>query len=164
MQKLFLLALATVFLAACQSDDNITPQTSVVGNWELVEARSTWDNTVTPTSGLPFSDSYEFRVDGTFVKFNTHFGHELAGTYEEEITNPQNFPGIKMLTLTFTSANLDSVMPTDDGGNERNTSPDPFYFIIYGQGRMENLFLRTDGSLSNPGRGIADAPIYIYKR
>jgi len=159
MRKLFLLAMATVFLAACQPDDN-TPETGVIGKWELVEARSSWGLPTTPVSDLPFSDSYEFRTNGTFVKFNTHFGHELPGTYELKDYDDES----KGLTLIFTSENLDTVMPTHEDGSERNFSHDPSYFIIYGQSRKEVLSLGSDGSLSNGGYAIMDGPIYIYRK
>jgi hypothetical protein len=165
MKKLFLLSMAILLLAACKSEDEITPESSVAGNWELVESRSSWTTEVTPSSAMPFSDTYELRADGTFTKFNTHLGRNLTGTYEEEIMETEQNPGwIKVLTLTFDQEVLVEVLETDEAGNLITWNSDPHYFIIYSHDLKENLLFQPDGTIINSGRGIADGPVYVYHR
>ncbi|WP_143960137.1 hypothetical protein [Litoribacter populi] len=164
MKKLFLLSMATLLLAAC-SDEGITPQTSVVGNWELVEVRSSWTNEVTPSSALPYSNSYELKADGTFVKFNTHFGHDLTGTYEEEIAEFEENPDLmKIIILTFDRVTLEETLETDEAGNLITWNSDPHYFHIYSHDEKENLLFQSNGTITNSGRGIMDGPMYVYHR
>jgi len=168
MRKLFLLAMAIVFLAACQSDDN-TPEVGVEGKWNLVEVQGGWDSTVTPVSeDYPYSESYEFRANGTFVKFNSHLGIELTGTYEEEIyESPEGdiYPGIKILTLTFDPEILEEILETDESGRTIYWSYDPHFWIIYSaHDPIETMYLRTDGSIANHGRGWADTPVFYYRK
>jgi hypothetical protein len=165
MKKLIYFTLGVVFLTACQSDENITPETSIVGYWELVEVRSGWTGEVTPVAELPFSDSYELRADGTFAKFNTHFGKELTGTYVEEF--PEQDPQsdvLKVLILSFDQEILEDVLERDEAGNLIFWHSDPSYFIVYGQNEREVLSFRNDGSILNSGYGIADGPVNIYHR
>ena len=168
MKKLFLWAVATVFLAACQSED-ITPEVSIEGKWNLVEVQSGWDSTVTPVSeSYPYSESYEFRTNGTFVKFNTLLGIELTGTYIEEFyesSEGDNYPAVKILTLTFDPEILEKILETDESGRTIYWSHDPHFWIIYSAyDAIETMILRTDGSIANHGRGWADTPVYYYRK
>ncbi len=164
MIKYSLLAclMALIFFSACQEDNSITTETSVEGQWELQGLRSNWIDDMISVDELNYSDSYTFRADGTFTKFNSVLGSELSGTFEEITPGTEaNVNHVKQLRLTFNPDELENVLNAEDAGGWNQEHQ---FHVFYGHNETEELTLHPDGTLSNAGFAWRDGPIYIYKR
>ncbi|MBT0812113.1 hypothetical protein KIH41_12585 [Litoribacter ruber] len=163
--SVFICLMAVILFSACQEDDSITTETSVEGQWELQGFRSNWIDDMISVDEMDYSDSYTFRADGSFTKFNSVLGSELSGTFEEIIPAAEvNVNYIKRLKLSFNPEDLEEVLETDEAGNLHGWNQEHQFSVFYGQSNIEELILLADGTLANAGYRIADGSIYIYKR
>lgn len=137
---------------------------SHLGKWNLKEYHSSWFPETTPVSELGYSETYEFRANGTFTKSNSELDRTLNGTYtltpaDEEFKDRFQSD----LTLSYDASDLEG-FPTDESGSVRLSNREPFFWVIYGINNTEVVFLRTDGTLTNAGYGWADGGEYVYRK
>jgi len=148
MKKLFLWAVATMLLAACQPDD-ITLEQSVEGSWELVKIY-TWSE-VKEGEEMGLRETYNFKSDGTFTKirFGAEINDQGSGTFSVSEREIGDFT-IKSLHLIF----------------EENVNSELLYYYCE-EPLTEYLFIQ-DGSLINWGYGpecpIADTSSLVYNK
>jgi len=160
----FTIAVAFLF-AACQSDENFVPETHLSGTWELVEILPHWPIEGITATDFSYSETYDLRADGTFTKFNSEFGVELTGTYEDITAAYELHPDLaKLLVLTFDMEVLQEILESDDWDDRIITNEDPFFPIVYGLGGKESLSLRKDGYINNSGYGFEDGSVYVYRK
>lgn len=160
---LFLPLIVISILMSCESLKGEDPSVSHLGKWELEESLNSWFPDTTPVSELGYSETYDFRSNGTFTKTNSKFDRLLTGTYEITPAEKEFEASFQSsLTLTYNASDLEG-LPTNESGNVY-WNDDPFFWIIYGTKDSEVVFLHKDGTLTNPGYGWADGPVYVYNK
>ena len=100
MKKQILILLAIVFLNSCKNNDDFNLQTEVVGNWQLIQMTGNIPNSATTGAEMEWQETYQFFIDGTFLKTRNRDGviKEVSGTY-----NLNNNTSETLLELNFTS-------------------------------------------------------------
>lgn len=153
-----------VFLFSCQPDEFEDLQKNFTGQWELVEMRSDWG--LEDVTDFSYTETYEFRSDGTFVKTNSELERQLTGTFVHAVPDQGESQADfrMMLTLTFDSDILDEVIGSSERTGTALRRENPSFWILYGCQEQEILWLRGDMSLTNGGWCIVDAGTYVYRR
>lgn len=149
-------------LISCNSGEGTENPISEIGTWEISEIRSSWGFDPVKGDDIGYRESYEFRNDGTFKKFNSESNITLSGQYTSEFPEEIFEDRVKsFLVLTYNEEELKALLEEAEN-NPENSSNAPFYWIVYSSGTEERLSLLNDGSLVNAGYGIADGPIFVY--
>ncbi|WP_445749229.1 hypothetical protein [Polaribacter sp.] len=99
MKKQILILLAIVFLNSCKNNDDFNLQTEVVGNWQLIQMTGNIPNSTTKGAEMEWQETYQFFIDGTFLKTRNRDGiiKEVSGTYNLKNNTSET------LELNFTS-------------------------------------------------------------
>lgn len=167
MRKIFQILLPLMIVVSisisCESVKDEEPAVSHLGKWDLVHADGTMIPTSVPVSDLGYTESYEFFPDGTFTKTNSELERILTGTYEVSPAEDEwknNYQS--SMTLTYNASDLEGLASNESGTVYMNS--DPHFWIIYGVIDTEVLFLHENETLTNPGYGWSDGPIYVYMK
>lgn len=162
MKHLYYLPFFVFLFISCNSDKESENPLSEIGTWEISEIRSSWGFDPVEGDDIGYRESYEFRNDGTFTKFNSESNITLNGHYTTESPEEVFENRVKsFLVLTYNEDELNDLMEEAEN-NPDNPNNVPFYWIVYSSGNQERLSLQNDGTLVNAGYGIADGPIFVY--
>lgn len=145
MKKLLLLLLAPIVFFSCNEDAD--PVRTLVGEWELVSERGSWDGSIRTGAEMYYQQTYQFRADGTFTKIQ-----ELDGQVFEARGNYSTAPA--EATASAAGARLNVTLNFTEGGELAGDCFGP---------NLETLVLNRNNELRNSW-SACDGPGLTYEK